>query len=91
MQKFDKGEGERWIQSGVDAPSELPDEYQIDWKGCVPDAMQTGEDWLTEPTTLMLIGRVGVDQELMYLSPGASGLLQKLGFTLDVEDYREKK
>jgi len=91
MSKFNEEEAARWIQSGVDAPSDLPDEYEIDWMGCVPDAMQTEEDWLLEPTTLMFIGHVGQGMESMKLSPGASALLQKLGFTLDIEDYREKK
>lgn len=58
-------------------PGMLPDEYQIDWKGCVPDAMMTGEDWLLQPTRMFLIGDASADGTVK-LSPGTAQLLRSL-------------
>ena len=58
-------------------PGMLPDEYQIDWKGCVPDAMMTGENWLLQPTRMFLIGDASASGTVK-LSHGVAQLLRSL-------------
>jgi hypothetical protein len=64
-------------------PSELPRQFMMDWKNCVPDAGQsevagTGEEWLLEPTNMFFIGETDDSDETVEITKRASNLINSL-------------
>lgn len=64
-------------------PSELPRQFMMDWKNCVPDAGQsevagTGEEWLLEPTNMFFIGETDDTNETVEITKRASNLIDSL-------------
>ena len=71
-----------WLEQVTDeeysAPSEMPPDLQKSWQGCVPDAYETEEHWLTSPTTFVLLGRLVMNgsKNFVNLTPWAIEELQ---------------
>ena len=64
-------------------PSELPRQFMMDWKNCVPDAGQsevagTGEEWVLEPTNMFFIGETDDTNETVEITKRASNLIDSL-------------
>lgn len=64
-------------------PSELPRQFMMDWKNCVPDAGQsevaaTGEEWVLEPTNMFFIGETDDSNETVEITKRASNLIDSL-------------
>jgi hypothetical protein len=64
-------------------PSELPRQFMMDWKNCVPDAGQsevagTGEEWVLEPTNMFFIGETDDANETVKITKRASNLIDSL-------------
>jgi len=64
-------------------PSELPRQFMMDWKNCVPDAGQsevagTGEEWVLEPTNMFFIGETDDANETVEITKRASNLIDSL-------------
>ena len=64
-------------------PSELPRQFMMDWKNCVPDAGQsevagTGEEWVLEPTNMFFIGETDDTNETVEITKRASNLINSL-------------
>jgi hypothetical protein len=64
-------------------PSELPRQFMMDWKNCVPDAGQsevaaTGEEWVLEPTNMFFIGETDDSSETVEITKRASNLIDSL-------------
>ena len=64
-------------------PSELPRQFMMDWKNCVPDAGQsevagTGEEWALEPTSMFFIGETDDTNETVEITKRASNLIDSL-------------
>ena len=63
-------------------PSELPRQFMMDWKNCVPDAGPskdgTGEEWLLEPTNMFFIGETDDTNETVEITKRASNLINSL-------------
>jgi len=64
-------------------PSELPRQFMMDWKNCVPDAGQsevagTGEEWVLEPTNMFFIGETDDTNETVEITKRASNLIYSL-------------
>ena len=64
-------------------PSELPRQFMMDWKNCVPDAGQsevagTGEEWVLEPTNMFFIGETDDTNETVKITKRASNLIDSL-------------
>jgi len=64
-------------------PSELPRQFMMDWKNCVPDAGQsevagTGEEWILEPTNMFFIGETDDSNETVEITKRASNLIDSL-------------
>jgi len=64
-------------------PSELPRQFMMDWKNCVPDAGQsevagTGEEWVLEPTNMFFIGETDDTSETVEITKRASNLIDSL-------------
>lgn len=58
-------------------PSMLPNDLQDEFEYCVPDADETKEQWLLQPTTLIYIGELEVETGDVILStPGLKAVKQ---------------
>ena len=64
-------------------PSELPRQFMMDWKNCVPDAgasevAPSGEEWILEPTNMFFIGETDDSNETVEITKRASNLIDSL-------------
>ena len=70
---------------GKVTPAGLPHYLSSDFEHCVPDADETKESWLTEPTTLVYVGEINTKNQTVLLSNVGLSIIEKAG--LETTDY----
>lgn len=57
------------------APSRLTTNVKTQFKGCVPDAEETQEEWSTKPLTMTFIGTINNTDNVLTLSPEGAQIM----------------
>ena len=57
------------------APSKLAPDVKDQFKGCVPDAEETQEEWSTKPLTMTFIGTIEATSNILTLSPEGAQIM----------------
>jgi hypothetical protein len=71
----------RWLttKNRTLRPRILPDDLKDEFEGCVPDADETREQWLLEPTKLIYLGEVEADTGDVLLSTAGLKAVKQAG------------